>query len=29
MIYTDLKIDELGVDGKKEYCKHFEENGSE
>lgn len=27
MIYSDLKIDELGVDGKKEYIKYFEENG--
>ena len=29
MIYSDLKIDELNVDGKKEYTKHFEENGSQ
>jgi len=27
MIYSDLKLDELGVDGKKEYSKHFDDNG--
>lgn len=26
MIYSDLKLDELGIEGKKEYSKCFEEN---
>lgn len=26
MIYSDFKLDELGIEGKKEYAKCFEDN---
>jgi hypothetical protein len=27
MISSNLKVDELGIEGKKEFTKNFEENG--